>query len=47
MTEVLKILQNRSKNAFEAKGRQNTAVTVIQRSFNIELYTYLAIYRYR
>ena len=35
------------KNAFEAKGRQNTAVKVIQRSFNIELYTYLAIYRYR
>ena len=37
----------KKKNAFEAKGRQNTAVKVIQRSFNTELYTYLAIYRYR
>ena len=43
----LKIVQNRSKTAFEAKGRRYTTVKVIQRLFNIDLYTYLAIYRYR
>ena len=40
----LKIAQ---KTAFEAKGRRYTTVKVIQRLFNIDLYTYLAIYRYR
>ena len=40
-----KILQNRSKNRFEAKGRQFTTCKVIQRLFNIYLYTYLATYR--
>ena len=35
------------KTAFEAKGRQHIAAKVIQRLFNIDLYTYLAIYRYR
>ena len=40
---------NRSlqKTAFEAKGRQYTTGKVIQRLFNIDLYTHLAIYRYR
>ena len=35
------------KIAFEAKGRLHTTGKVIQRSFIIDLYTYLAIYRYR
>ena len=35
------------KTAFEAKGRPHIAGKVIQRLFNIDLYTYLAIYRYR
>ena len=35
------------KTAFEAKGRQYTTGKVIQRLFNIDLYTHLAIYRYR
>ena len=43
----LKILQNHSKNRFEAKGRQYTTSKVIQLLFNIDLNTYLAIYRYR
>jgi len=34
------------KTAFEAKGRQFTTGTVIQRLFNIDSYKYLAIYRY-
>ena len=34
------------KTAFEAKGRQFTTSKVIQRLFNIYLYTYLATYRY-
>ena len=33
----LKILQNRSKTVFEAKGRQYTAGKVIQRLFDIDL----------
>ena len=37
----------KKKNAFEAKGHQYTKDKVIQRSFNIDLYTYLAMYRYR
>ena len=35
------------KTAFQAKGRQHMAGKVIQRLFNIDLYTYLAIYRSR
>jgi len=35
------------KTTFDAKGRQNTAGKVIQRLFNIDSYTCLAIYRYR
>ena len=35
------------KNAFEAKGPQYTTGQVIQLLSNIDLYTYLAIYRYR
>ena len=35
------------KTAFGTKGRRYTTVKVIQRSSNIDLYTYLAIYRYR
>ena len=42
----LKIFQNSSKTAFEAKGRQSTTGKVIQRLVNIVLYTYLRIYRY-
>ena len=45
----LKILQNRSKKtAFEAKGLQYNAdkVRESQRLFNVDLYAYLAIYRY-
>ena len=44
----LKILQNRSKTAVEAKGLQyNTdKVSESQRLFNVDLYAYLAIYRY-
>ena len=44
----LKILQNCSKTAFEAKGLQCTTdkVSENQRLFNVDLYTYLAIYRY-
>ena len=34
------------KTAFEAKGRLYTTGKVIQRLFNIDLYTYLAIYGY-
>ena len=40
----LKIAQ---KTAFEAKGRRYRTGKVIQRLFNIDLYTYLAIYRCR
>ena len=43
----LKFIQNRSKNRFEAKGRLYTTGKVIQRLFIIDLYTSLAIYRYR
>ena len=43
----LKILQNHSKNRFEAKGRQYTTGKVIQLLLNIDIYTYLAICRYR
>ena len=39
MKEVLKIFRIAQTNAFEAKGRQNTAVKVIQRLFNVDLYT--------
>ena len=39
--------QNRSKTVFEAKGREYTTGKVIQRLFNIDIYTYLTIYRYR
>ena len=35
----LKFIQNRSKAAFEAKGRLNTTGKVIQRLFIIDLYT--------
>ena len=42
----LKILQNR-KTAFEVKGQRFTTGKVIKRLFNIDLYTYLAIYRNR
>ena len=44
----LKILQNRLKTAVEAKGLQyNTdKVSESQRLFNVDLYAYLAIYRY-
>ena len=35
------------KTTFEAKGRQYTTGKVIKRLLNIDLYTYLAIYRYR
>ena len=35
------------KTAFEAKGRQYTTGKVIQLLFNIYIYTYLAMYRYR
>ena len=35
------------KTAFEVKGRLYTTGKVIQRLFIIDLYTYLAIYRYR
>ena len=35
------------KTAFEAKGRPYTTGKVIQRLFIIDLYTQLAIYRYR
>ena len=34
------------KTAFEVKGRRYTTGRVIQRLFNIDLYTYLATYRY-
>ena len=34
------------KTVFEAKGQRYIAGKVIQRLFNIGLYTYLAIYRY-
>ena len=40
---LYKILQNRSKNRFWGK---RTLGKVIQRLLNIDLYTYLAIYRY-
>ena len=45
----LKILQNRSKTAVEAKGLQyNTdKVSESQCLFNVDLYAYLAIYIYR
>ena len=39
----LKILQNRYKTAFEAKGRQYTTGKVIQRLFNVDLYTLIHI----
>ena len=35
------------KTAFEAKRRRYTTGNVIQRLFNIDFYTHLAIYRYR
>ena len=35
------------KTAFEVKGRRFTTGKIIQRLFNIDLYTYLVIYRYR
>ena len=35
------------KTAFEAKGPRYTTGKVIQGLFNIDLYKYLAIYRYR
>ena len=35
------------KTAFEVKGQRYTTGKVIQRLFNINLYTHLAIYRYR
>ena len=35
------------KTAFEVKGRLYTTGKVIQRLFIIDLYTQLAIYRYR
>ena len=47
MAVHLQNAQIAKKNAFEAKGRQYTKDKVIQRSFNIDLYTYLAMYRYR
>ena len=34
------------KTTFEAKGRQYTTGKVIQHLFNINLFTYLMIYRY-
>ena len=43
---MIKILQNRSKNAFEAKGRLYTTGMVNQLVFHIDLYTYLEMYRY-
>ena len=43
----LKFIQNRSKTAFEAKGRLYSTGKVIQRLFIIGLYTQLAIYGYR
>ena len=42
----VKIFQNSSNTAFEAKGRQYTTGDVIERLFIIELYTNLVIYRY-
>ena len=42
-SESFKIAQ---KTAFEAKGQQFTAGKVIQRLFNINLFTYLTIYHY-
>ena len=44
----LKLLQNRSKKCFWRKQKDDDIpqVTVIQRLFNIDLYTYSAIYRY-
>ena len=43
----LKILQNCYKNYFYGKRTQYTTCKVIQRLFNIDLYTYLSVYRYR
>ena len=43
-SKSLKIAQ---KTAFEAKGRQHIAGKVVQHLFNIDLYTFLAIYRFR
>ena len=40
-------LKSAQKTAFEIKRRQHIAGKVIQRLFNIDLYTYLAVYRYR
>ena len=40
-------LEIAQKAAFEAKGRRYSTGKVIQRLLNIDLYTYLAIYRYR
>ena len=40
-------LEIAQKAAFEAKGRRYSTSKVIQRLLNIDLYTYLAIYRYR
>ena len=45
VNDKLKILQNRSKTAFEAKGRLYSTGKVIKRLFETDLYTYLAIYR--
>ena len=42
-SESFKIAQ---KTALEVKGRLYTTGKVIQRLFNIDLYTYLAMYRY-
>ena len=47
MAVHLQNAQIAKKTAFEAKGRQHSTDKVIQRLFNIDLYTYLAIYRYR
>ena len=40
-------LKRAQKTAFEVKRRHHIAGKVIQRLFNIDLYTYLVVYRYR
>ena len=42
----LKTFKVAQKTTFETKGRLYTTGKIIQPLFNIDLYTYLAIYRY-
>ena len=47
MQKVARNMKIAQKTISEAKGQQHIAGKVIQHLFNIDLYTYLAIYRYR